>query len=301
MRAFGARALSVIALGYGVGCTAITSSDGFEEREPPLECGNEPGSAIVDMRVDLSDMNAHEDNLVIADLVQVLPAARTQVGRVIYDPLGSANLRMVLPCAVRDGNHDVDLIADLSGNRQFEQCDAIEGGLSCSDHQWRLRLQADGRLMYQHDTDFTDIAASPAVSRGALPIRALFRNLGQFKDKLLEVHVRALDDRGEAAETILIYRRQRIPEVDSDLDMLGAANLVRRGERFEIAIWIDTNENGRYDAPSVDRTDRDYATLISGLADAPSPPEPGGLRILFDGNALPAVADVRFPEEPLAR
>ncbi len=290
------RGLAFTVMFFACGCTFITSSRDFEEREPPLECGNDLGSPIVDMRLDLTDMNAHEDNLVMADLVQVGPAMRRQVGRVIYDPLGSANLQLELPCAVRDGNHDVDLVADLTGDGTFQPCDFIRGELSCGDHQWRLRLQADGRLAYQHDTDFTDVIGDRATPRGELPLRALFRNLEQFAGMMMEVRIRLLDDNGESKSTIFIYRRQQIPAMNFAFGMQSQDNLVMRGERFKIAIWIDTNRDGIYDPPSEERTDRDYATFIDGLADAPSivPPDPGGLRIVFDGNALPPTADVLF-------
>jgi hypothetical protein len=290
------RTLAFATLSFVCGCSVITNANDFEEREPPLACGNDLGSPIVDMRLDLTDMNAHTDNLVMADLVQVGPAMRRQVGRVIYDPLGSANLQLELPCAVQDGNHDVDLVADLTGDRMFQPCDPVGGGLSCGDHQWRLRLQADGRLAYQHDTDFTDVIADRAVPRGALPLQVLFRNLQPFEGMMMEVRIRLLDDNGESKSTIFIYRRQQIPEMNSEFGMQSQENLVMRGERFKVAVWIDLNGNGSYDPPSDDRNDRDYATLIDGLADAPSitPPDPGGLRVIFDGNALPPATDVLF-------
>lgn len=278
-----------------VGCTAITSSDDFEERQAPLACGNDLATAVVDMHLNLTGMNAHEDNLVVADLVEAGPVARRQVGRVIYDPLGAADLRLELPCAVPDGNHDVDLIADLSNDRMFQPCERVGGDLSCADHQWRLRLQADGSLDYQHDTDFTDVVSDPAMPRGALPLRAILGNLDVFAGMMVEVRVRVLEPSGEAQQTIFVYRRQQIPPTTGPL-MVDVQNLVMRGERFKIAIWIDTNMNGVYDPPSAGRTDRDFATIIDGLADAPSvaPPDPGGLRIVFDANALPPEADVRF-------
>lgn len=277
------------------GCTAITASDGFEQRQEPLSCGNDLGTPRVDLRLDLTDMNAHEDNLVVADLVSLSGPMRRQVGRVIYDPLGAADLQLELPCAVADGNHDVDLIADLSNDRMFQPCERVGGDLSCADHQWRLRLQADGTLAYQHDTDFTDIVSDPALPRGALPLRAIITNIEGFAGMTMELRVRVQESDGQARETIFVYRRQQIPPITVPL-MVEVQNLVMRGERFKVAIWIDTNMNGVYDPPSQGRDDRDYATVIDGLADAPSvaPPDPGGLRVVFDGNSPPPPADVRF-------
>lgn len=296
MRARRAWMLGALMLsGVSAGCTAITSSDAFEERAEPLVCGNDTATPIVDLRLELTDMNAHEDNLVQADLVQVGPLMRRQVGRVIYDPLGAADLSLELPCAVRDGNHDVDLVADLNNTRTLEPCETVAGSLSCADHQWRLRLQADGTLDYQHDTDFTDVVSDPPAPRGGLPLRAFFGNLDGFAGMLMEMRVRVLETSGDARETIFVYRRQEVPTVDSPVLMIEPQeNLVMRGERFKIAIWIDTNMNGVYDPPSQGRTDRDYATLIDGLADAPGPTDPGGLRIVFDGNAPPPETDVFF-------
>lgn len=277
------------------GCTVITSSDDFEERQPPLVCGNGLETPVVDMRLDLTDMNAHEDNLVQVDLVEVGPLARRQVGRVIYDPLGAANLALELPCAVADGNHDVDVIADLTNDRMFQTCDLVSGDISCADHQWRLRLQADGTLSYQHDTDFTDVVADPAMPRGGLPLRAVFANVDAFAGMMMEMRVRVLETDGTSEQTIFVYRRQQIPAATMPL-MVQVDNLVTRGERFKIAVWVDTNMNGRYDPPSAGHSDRDFATIIDGLADAPSvaPPDPGGVRIVFDANALPPETDVLF-------
>jgi hypothetical protein len=283
----------VAALAIG-GCTAITGTDGFEQRGEPLSCGNDPGSSLVDMTLDLTDMNAHEDNLVVADLVRVDGALmRRQVGRVIYDPLGAADLTVSLPCSVVDGDHQVDLVADLDNDRMLEPCvdDPATEGLDCIDHQWRLDAEPDGTLSYQHDLRFTSVVGPTerSLPRGLLPIRAIFTNMERFANAMMEVHVRRLED-DVARETILVYRREAIPESSALLmfepELL--AGLVIRGERFKIALWIDTNGNGLYDRPREARTDRDYATVIDGLADT------DGLRIVFDGNAPPTPADVEL-------
>jgi hypothetical protein len=276
----------------GPGCTAITSGE-FEERVEPLICGNDLASSRVDMRLDLTDMNAHIDNLTVANLVRIegVGPARTrrQVARIVYDPLGDANVQLTLPCAVVDGNHEVDLFADLNGNRMLDVCPRAPE--ACEDHQWRLMLQADGTLSYQHDVDFADITLDPATPIGALPLRATIGNLSRFAGMTLELHLRRMLESGQR-ETVFVYRLGQIPATDVMVEQR-QDNLVQLRERYEVAVWIDTNGNGIYDPPSsLGIEGRDYATSIDAVGDPPGAIDPGGVRVLFDGASPPPPEDI---------
>ncbi|UJR84241.1 hypothetical protein [Sandaracinus amylolyticus] len=276
----------------GPGCTAITSGD-FEERAEPLVCGNDLAASRVDMRLDLTDMNAHLDNLTVANLVRIEGAGPARVRRIIaravLDPLGEANLQIALPCTVLDGNHEVDLVADLNGNRMYDPCPRAPEG--CEDHQWRLMLQADGTVSYQHDVDFVDLAQDAPLPRGALPVRAAFGNMSQFAGRRMEVHVRRPLEEG-GFETVLVYVLGAVPDTN-DMLVRREENLIELRERYEVAIWIDTNGNGIYDPPSSIGVDgRDYATTIDAVGEPPSAVDPGGVQVLFDGQSPPPQEDI---------
>ena len=283
----------VLALAVGgPGCTAITSGE-FEEREEPLICGNDLASSRVDMRLDLTDMNAHIANLTVANLVRIEgvgPArVRRQVARIVYDPLGEANVQLALPCAVVDGNHEVDLFADLNGNRMLDPCPRAPE--ACEDHQWRLMLQADGTVSYQHDVDFVDITTEPATPIGALPLRASIVNLSAFAGMMLELHLRRVLESGDY-ETVFVYRLGEIPDTD-EMIVQRQDNLVQLRDRYEVAVWIDTNGNGVYDAPSaIGIEGRDYATTIDAVGEPPGAIDPGGVQVLFDGASPPPTEDI---------
>jgi hypothetical protein len=285
------RAAGVTALGLGLGgagllgagCSVITAG-AFDEREEPLVCGNDLPYPV-DLRLELTGMNAHQDHLTVADLVQIreLAGVRTRrlVARTVYDPLGAANLELALPCTVGEGTHEVDLWADFNNDGVLNACPAVP---ACDDHQWRLAVGSDGTLSYQHDFDFVDLATDAPLPRGVLPITLRFRNMEAFEGMMMEVHVRT---RGtDVPETVLVYRRQSIPFSAGGFEVL-QPGLAGAGERFDVAIWIDENRNGIYDAPSGQGIEgRDYATEIEALA------ELGGVIVNLDGNALPPEFDI---------
>lgn len=281
-----------VAIG-GPGCTAITSGD-FDEREPALVCGNDLAASRKDMRLNLTDMNAHLDDLTQVQLVRIegVGAERTRraIARAVYDPLGEANLQIALPCTVVAGNHEVDLFADLNRNRMFDPCPRAPEG--CADHQWRLMLQADGTVSYQHDVDFVDLAQGAPEPIGSLPVRAAFGNMAAFAGHTMEVHLRRVHD-GGVMETVFVYRLLSIPEGD-ELLTRREEQLVELRQRYEVAIWIDTNDNGVYDAPSSSGIEgRDYATTIDAVGEPPGgPTDPGGVQIIFDGASPPAPEDI---------
>lgn len=288
------KAACVLALAIGgPGCTAITSGD-FDEREPALVCGNDLGSSRKDMRLDLTDMNAHLNNLTQVDLVRIegvgAERVRRTVARAVYDPLGDANLQIALPCTVVDGNHEVDLFADLNANRTYDPCPRAPEG--CADHQWRLMLQADGTVSYQHDVDFVDLEQMPAMPIGALPVRATFANMSDFAGHRMEVHLRRVHE-GGVMETVYVYRLGEVPEGDEPITRR-EENLVELRQRYEVAIWIDTNGNGRYDAPSALGIEgRDYATTIDAVGEPPGDlMDPGGVQVIFDGASPPPTQDI---------
>lgn len=282
----------VLALAMGgPACTVITSDD-FDEREPPLVCGNELASGRKDMRLDLTDMNAHLDDLTQVDLVRIegVGATRTRraVARAVYDPLGAANLQIALPCTVIAGNHEVDLYADLNRNGMYDPCPRAPEG--CGDHQWRLMLQADGTVSYQHDVDFVDLAEGAPEPIGALPVRAAFTHMEAFAGRTMEIHLRRVHE-GGVMETVFVYR---LAAIRDDAFTRREDAIVELRQRYQVAIWIDANGNGRYDAPSALGIEgRDYATTIEAVGEPPGDEEdPGGVQIIFDGRSLPPAEDV---------
>ena len=280
-------------------CTAVTGgTDAFEEAGEPHRCGTDGTRADAD--IELLGMNAHSTNLVISDLVRIEgvgPArVRRLVARAVYDPLVEADLSVVIPCSVVPGNHEVDLWADLLANRMYDR--------SPADHQWRLMLQANGQLSYRHDVDFEDIADQAPMPRAALPFRPVFENMESFEGFRMRIEVRRVTDT-RSDEVVLVYDMAEISQ-DRLTEMVDNPpfffeGLIELRQRYEVAIWIDTNDDGLYERPSSSIGNRDYATVIAdGLGE---PPDlmmgvRGGLLVNVDGLSLPAAEDVEFPLVP---
>lgn len=278
-------------LGLAPGCTAITGGD-FEDRQAPLECGSDPTSAVVDLRLDLTSFNAHQSNVVIAELARIEGTERIQVARAVWDPLGAADVQIVIPCTVQVGaRHEVDLFADLNGNRRYDPCTTnARGELECPDHQWRLPVQDDGTVAYQHNLDFANIADGAPTPRGTLPLTLRLDNVDAFAGHLAEARVRLME--GETAQQVVfLYRIAELPDPAISAPVpIPVLNVVNRGERFKVAIWIDTNDNGIYDPPSgIGVEGRDYATTIDAVAEPIT-----GADVNFDGASPPPEDDVRF-------
>lgn len=272
----------------GPGCTAITSGD-FEAREAPLVCGNDAASGRVDLRLDLTGMNAHQNGRFVVSLVRTDGVTNRTVARTVYDPLGAADLQIALPCAVIDADHVVTMWADLNGNGSFDPCPTAPEG--CEDHQWRVAVEDDGTASYHHSAEFVDITQDAALPIGALPLRAALENMSEFAGRRAEVHLRRSLGDG-TFETVFIYRLGQIPG-DNATVMPTQENVVQRGERYEVAIWIDTNGNGIYDAPSsIGIEGRDYATTIDAIGEGPSASDAGGVQVFFDGMSPPPTEDI---------
>jgi hypothetical protein len=285
-----ANVLAVLALASAsAGCTAITSGD-FEERRPPRICGSDESLPRRDMVVTLTQMSAHVGNLVSVELVRIEGAGplrmRRLVARSIYAPLGAPDLDIELPCTVLDGNHEVDVFADLNNSMSYDPCPSPP---DCADHQWRLMLQADGTLSYQHDIDFVNIANDAPIPRGALPVRAMLSNMSRYAGLLAEVRVRHVI--ADVAEETVFRFRTVIPTDVTDAPFpLGTNGLIELRERYEVAIWIDLNGNRAYDPPSsIGLEGRDYATSIDALGEPTD-----GVLVLFDGADPPPVEDIEL-------
>ncbi len=288
--------LSALLLIGAPACTAITGgTDNFQRRMMPLVCGASPVRA--DARLEFLDMNAHQANLFTAEVVRIEgigPARmRRLVGRVVYDPLADANLEMLLPCSVVPGNHEVDVWADLgpstpempNGNRMYDR--------SPVDHQWRLMLQGDGTVSYRHDVDFIDVVMDAPMPRGALPVVPILMNMEPFEGLMLHMEVRRVTpERND--EVILVYRRQEVdPTVfRGPIRAPFFEGLIELRGQYQVAVWIDLNDNGVYDPPGGEG--RDYATLIAGIGEPPAGMDPGGLQVVFNGTSPPPATDVRF-------
>jgi hypothetical protein len=289
-------------------CTMLTDASGVQERAEPLLCGNDVNAQRKDLTVRLTKMAPHLRHMTVGDLVRISTdngtMRRSQVGRFMWLPLGAADTTTRLPCSVLAGNHALDLWADLTGDFQFTQCDdgaTPTDPAMCGDkdHQWRLPLQAGGTLEYEHDTEFRRLDVDAPTARGSRPLTLFFANFEDFVGMRMTARVRVVDETRDARdETIFELTVPQIEDVNDpssetaaflfSADGIVVPNLVKPGERFDVALWIDTNENGHYDTPDDGRTDRDYAT-VQEINE-----EGAGARLEFDGSALPETADARF-------
>ncbi|GAB5549232.1 MAG: hypothetical protein SangKO_089920 [Sandaracinaceae bacterium] len=100
-----------------------------------------------DVRVDLRDFTPHVGQLV--DVKIVNPDTNGTLAHAVIDALPSDCANIFFERGAESFADRVDFFADLNENGVLDPAPA--------DHSWRLRLNDEGRLLYVHDVDFTNI------------------------------------------------------------------------------------------------------------------------------------------------
>lgn len=283
-------------------CTLATASPGFEERAPRILCGS--SGAIRDLVVELTGFSAHGMHSVRGDVVNVTPSGRILVGRFVLDPGQVTDPRVTMPCLLDEGEqYEIDLSADVPGMGGMPNgvldCppNTMPTRPECTDHQWRLEVQGDGRLIYTHDLLFEDVSVDAAMTGANTSLDVTMLNFNApalgLAGEPLEVHVRRLDAvaGGETVlRTVYLHRLGAIPDAPGDTFVLPrpgtfVANtlLAEPGADYEIAFWIDSNHNGTYEPPSGNGSNRDVSWTTSSNTDV------GGLHPVFDAMSTEAV------------
>ncbi|MEC7526106.1 MAG: hypothetical protein VYE22_39860 [Myxococcota bacterium] len=156
------RLVSLFALLALGGCTLVVDGEVGELR--PNQ------NAKRDVRVDLRDFTPHVGQLV--DVKIVNPETNGTLAHAVIDALPSDCANLFFPRGAEAFADRVDFFADLNGNGVLDQAP--------TDHSWRLRLNDEGRLLYVHDVDFTNIGEDePAVFIGE-PLQLTVTGAGAF-------------------------------------------------------------------------------------------------------------------------
>lgn len=280
------------------GCTLATASSGFEEAGPRVLCGSD--GDVRDFVLALSSFSAHGTHTLRGDVVHVEGTTRTLVGRFVLDPGQITSPSVTMACLLDAGEtYELDLVADVPGTSGMPNgvvdCPPLDPPRpECTDHQWRLSIPASGELSYMHALDFRDISVNPPGTGANRVMDVQLLNLGSFAGEPLEVHVRRCDGASCAAgtrRTVYLHRLGAIPAAPAGDDfMLPRAGtiaaidnlLATPGANYEIAFWVDSNRDGRYQPSSAARL-RDVSWRTELNTDVL------GLHAVFDATSTEAV------------
>jgi hypothetical protein len=115
-----------------------------------------------------------------------------------------------------------------------------------SDHDWKVDLPADGKLVFAHNSQFTRLLPRPASIGGDFHMR--FKGMAVHTGKVLEVMVIEQD----SGRAVGLYRLQSIPGDQFEVAIPGIIDV--GGIAYRVEFYADANANLRYDDPPADHT-----------------------------------------------
>lgn len=146
------RLLSLCLVSFLAGCSLVV---GGEVDDLQID-----RDAKRDVRVDLRDFTPHVGQIVDVQIVE--PDGALARAHAVIDPLPSDCVNITFPRGAPLSANRVDFFADLNMNRALDQ--------TPTDHSWRFELPEDGRLLYVHDVDFTNIGEVDPATPGGQPL-----------------------------------------------------------------------------------------------------------------------------------
>jgi hypothetical protein len=204
------------------------------------------------------------------------------------DPCGP-NALIVVPQAVpkENGPYHLDFFADTADNNHMY--DGI-GSVTTNDHAWRRNLTdkenvpQDTRgatatpnavtINFVHDTIFTDIdvppnetSKSPSVDPGGDALVQL-SGMAPFLNNLVELKLK----NAQTAQTVGLYRFTNPSTDDLSAKFKGIVDITTL---YNLEVYIDSNQNGVYDDPSMPNGDLGWRIPVTSAADG------GGVRFSF--------------------
>jgi hypothetical protein len=242
------------------GCTAISDLDRFEKVENG-SAGTTGGSGDGDDGVDLSCKNPrtlclqlrkyspHLDELVQIDLVT--NSDNTLRSRAILDPfgVGSDEAEVVMPLAIpenevpragEDHPLHLEIFADDNKDRKYTLSD---------DHDWNVELPPDGKLIYEHNSDFS--ALDPAPRGQGADFTMTLTKMGVHMGKMLEIMVIQSLGKNQLGRTVGLYR---IAAISSDTIDIAIPDIIDPGFSYVVEFYADANGDRTYDDPDTDHT-----------------------------------------------
>jgi hypothetical protein len=259
------------------GCSLVTNLGRFEKVEAEADAGPDAdvdgppdgdpacGDGLT-FCVTMRQMGLHLRDQVYVELVTSVDQQAGQrpalIARAILDPFsrpdpvsgdGDPTAQLVMPFAIprRGGPFDAQIWADVNANSVLDSV----------DHRW-VRSQGlpgvfeDGVMDFVHIGNFQDLVHPPTGKGGNF--RMLLQDDGAHAGMMLELHVIHPASR----RTVGLYRLQNIPEATDGSPAevnLAIDAIIEANETYDIAMYIDVNENGRYDVRA------DHAYFVAGL------------------------------------
>ncbi len=190
------------------------------------------------LSVEFSGMTPHIGQMLWLSVVD--KDSWMEVGRV--STTAAENFTVDVNGIEKEKSYYVDFFADFNGNGVYDA--------PPEDHAWRMELDSvmgDTTLMFQHNTDFTDI-----MWKNKLTVH--FMNMNPHIGQTMWLAV------VDTANGMTVDRVQKTAEEDFMVDVYG----IEPGKSYNVDFFVDFNENGMYDAPPADHAWRMELNSVMG-------------------------------------
>lgn len=224
--------LTIGLLGFTAGCS-----------DDDDDTGTGPGTTTQyrDFTLNASGLDA---NLTQQMFVRVVSDQNDSVvATAIVNPITAGDAEVVMPRALVVG-HDyrAEMFIDVNGNGLYDAPPI--------DQAWSVDVPTNGTVSFTHNTNFTDIGATPNM-----PGQPLVVNLSGMTPSLLGfMEMRVIED--NTNRTVGLYRQ--IGPIAPTMNVT-IPGVVEAGTDYHVDFFTDVNQNQEYDAPPTD-----YAWRLEG-------------------------------------
>jgi hypothetical protein len=193
----------------------------------------------------------------------------------------------------------LDFFGDMNGDRKYNYGDRTDesGAVVLGDHSWRVKdlgednrqivrrggLVSDLELRYVHNSAYDELTPALVAAEQGRPATVELSGLEDFQNRLLQVRVATSGT--DQPHTIGLFRAARVkaPAITALMP-----DVVYEPQPYQIDVYVDANNNGRYDNPEDGDGDLGWRFEV----DAPT----GELRAAFNlREARPSDVDVGPP------
>jgi hypothetical protein len=230
-------------------CTLVSNLDRFREADAgtdaavsgggKLGCGNARTLCLL-----LQDFSPHREHLVVVDVVSEDGNLRA---RAQIDPVGDdPDAEVVMPLAIPSdevpkagATHPLhlEIWGDASGDREYTPDEGAKGTV---DHDWKVPLPNDARLVFAHNSAFKDLLPRPRPIGGDFEFKVT--GFGLHAGRRFEVMVIEVS----TGRTVGLHRLAAIPE-SGEFTVRIPGIIDNGGVVYRIEYYADANGSGRYD------------------------------------------------------
>jgi hypothetical protein len=237
------------------GCTAVTDVDRFQgalEDESPYASLH---FSVVDMQshvksyfeLRMIDGNNKTQFIAIADPFSDDPQATFNIPHVAFKR--------------KLATYRLDFFGDMNGNKKYNFGNVYDdaGAITdLGDHSWRLKsldkdnnqvtrrkgLISELEIRYIHQSMYDELVPALVQAEQGQPITIDLAGLENYQNRLLQLRV---GTSGGEGHTIGLFRASRVKEPTLKVVL---PDVLYEFQPYEIEVYVDANNNGRYDNPA---------------------------------------------------